>query len=79
MAKWEYGVVRAGTLGDDVVVIQINDVVQDFGNHPIGPYRILNEMGGEGWELVTILEVIPPSPSAVAPRGVWDFILKRPK
>jgi hypothetical protein len=40
-------------------------------------FRMLNEMGAEGWELVSILAVMPPSPTAAFPMGLFEYALKR--
>jgi hypothetical protein len=86
MDTWEYArfVAMPPRIADrdlsreEITVVLINEMVQDFKNKPMTPWQVLNEMGGEGWELVTVLAVVPPSANAVKPTGVWEYILKRP-
>lgn len=40
-------------------------------------FQMLNEMGAEGWELVSILAIMPPSPTAAFPMGLFEYALKR--
>ena len=77
--RWEYARVRVANIGeegDDVVII-INETIQDFLNSPRYPLEVLNAMGSEGWELVTVFYVIPPSPDAILSRYLRDYVLKR--
>jgi len=76
-ATWEYASVRTATSDDGEVVILINEAVQDFKSAPTKTLELLNRMGEEGWELVTIRAYLPPSSSAVLSRGIWDYVLKR--
>lgn len=62
---------------DEVAVFMVNSVVQDFKKDPRSPWTVLNAMGAEGWELVCTIPVIPPSPTAPKPTGIWEYLLKR--
>jgi hypothetical protein len=73
---WEYASFIVSSVNEGTKVISINGQVQNPGSSP-GPFQVLNEMGAEGWELVSVHALIPPSPNAVAPRGVWEYVLKR--
>jgi hypothetical protein len=77
ITKWEYAQIRAMSLEDKDIVISINGQIQDFRNHAAHPFDILNQMGEEGWELVTVLDVIPPSQNSLNPRCVREYLLKR--
>jgi hypothetical protein len=85
---WEYAHILIGSTSlmnpnipldkDEVMaVIRVNDRLQDFEHKPINRADLLNQMGLEGWELITVIPIKPPSPSAVIPRGLWEYILKR--
>jgi hypothetical protein len=86
MGTWEYArfVATAPRLidrsddRDDIVVIAINAIVQDYKSSPASPWDVLNAMGKEGWELVTVVATVPPSPTSMRPTGVWEYVLKRP-
>jgi hypothetical protein len=73
---WEYASFVASSVSEGTKVISINGQVQSPDTAP-GPFQVLNEMGAEGWELVSVHALIPPSPNAVTPRGVWEYVLKR--
>ena len=78
MIRWEYATLFVGMRGNDHVVAGINGRVLDFQTNPQTPWDVLNQMGGEGWELVTAL---PTSPFLSATQGheaYWLFYLKRP-
>jgi hypothetical protein len=79
MTQWEYAEVVASAVGDAVKVISVNRRLQDFEHNPVEPFSLLNEMGAEGWEVATIMMLVPPSPNAVTPRSVWSYLLKRPR
>jgi hypothetical protein len=78
ITKWEYSFIRVVVIKGDQIVTEINDQVLDFKRDPSGPYWVLNQMGRDGWELAQVIEVLSPSSTAIAPRGMWDYILKRP-
>jgi hypothetical protein len=77
--SWEYAQLRVGTINDNLVVLTINGMVQNFAQNPSAPFDVLNEMGQEGWELVNTVAILPPSPAALTPRGLWEYTLKRPR
>lgn len=74
--SWEYANFVTSSVSDGTKVISINGQIQNPDTAP-GPFQVLNEMGAEGWELVSVHALIPPSPNAVTPRGVWEYVLKR--
>ena len=83
MIRWEYATLFVGMRGSDHVVAGINGQVLDFQNNPQTPWDVLNQMGGEGWELVA---TVPTSPIQSTRRGreevvegYWMFYLKRPR
>jgi hypothetical protein len=76
---WEYAQIRVGTVDDKLIVLTINGRIQDLVKTPASPFTVLNEMGREGWELVNTLTLLPPSPTAIGPRGLWEYTLKRPR
>ena len=83
MIRWEYATLFVGMRGNDHVVAGINGQVLDFQNNPQTPWDVLNQMGGEGWELVG---TVPTSPLQTTRRGreevvegYWFFYLKRPR
>jgi hypothetical protein len=80
--RWEYATLFVGMRGNDHVVAGINGRVLDFQNNAQTPWDVLNQMGSEGWELVT---AVPTSPLQTVRRGrdevtegYWIFYLKRP-
>jgi len=85
MVKWEYSsfiaapprLIDRTDNRDDVVVLSVNSVAQDHRANPVTPVQLLNEMGLEGWELVAVNAIVPPSPNAVRATGVWEYLLKR--
>jgi len=87
MHRWEYGrilvapprVIDRSDDRDERVVVMVNDMIQDFKKSPEDPYAVLNQMGDEGWELVDILELVPPMPNSTRATGMWEYILKRQK
>ena len=82
MIKWQYAHIFFGMRGSDHVVASIDGRVLDFQNNPRTPWDVLNELGAEGWELVTTL---PTQPVQTVRRGnqeiaegYWIIYLKRP-
>lgn len=76
---WEYGEFVVLAVGESTAVTSINHQAQDYDHNPIDALSMLNEMGAEGWELVATLSLVPPSPNAVTPRSLWNYVLKRPR
>lgn len=77
--KLEYATFVSSSVSDGTKVISINGQLQDPSGPFYSAFDLLNEMGAEGWDLVTVHTLVPPSPNAVAPRGVWEYVLKRPR
>jgi hypothetical protein len=85
MPNWEYSsfvaapprLIDRTDNRDDVVVLSINAVAQDHRTNPVTPVRLLNDMGREGWELVSVNAIVPPSPNSVRATGIWEYLLKR--
>lgn len=77
--QWEYANFWVSSVNDTIKVITINGQIQDPSGTERSSWQVLNQMGAEGWELVAIHAVVPPSPNAIAPRGVWEYVLKRPR
>ena len=85
MLGWEYArilvapprIIDRSDVGDERVVITINGHLQDYKKNPANPYDILNSMGAEGWELITVLALVPSSPNFPLPTGIWEYVLKR--
>ena len=75
--RLEYASFISSSMSEGTKVISINEQLQDPNGPFYNPFELLNDMGAEGWELVTILTLVPPSPNAVTPRGVWEYVLKR--
>lgn len=77
--KWEYAqfvaTLRGSTLERRVGIL--NGRLLGPDEPQLDPFVLLNEMGDEGWELVAIHALMPPSPSAALPFAMYEYVLKR--
>jgi hypothetical protein len=79
--QWEYGQFLASVSGSTMErsVGAINGQMLGSSEEAIDPFVLLNQMGDEGWELVSIHALMPPSPNAAMPFGLFEYVLKRPR
>jgi hypothetical protein len=78
--RWEYATLIAamapirGAL--ELCVVQLNGHIWDYETEPVDPDSMLNQMGDQGWELISILAL---GEAEGAEGTVWKYTLKRPK
>lgn len=83
MIAWQYAYLIVVIRGGDHVVASIDGIIQDLRSART-PWEVLNELGTDGWEMVSALPTAPmqvvrdPSNRDVA-ESYWIFYLKRPR
>jgi hypothetical protein len=60
----------------ELSAVQVSGHMWDYEREPIAPDDLLNIMGAEGWELVSVITLgLSESPEET----VWKYMLKRPR
>ncbi len=80
VTRWEYLTMMAATVpirgALELAVVHLGGHMWDYEREPMGPNQLLNLMGGEGWELVSVLTL---GETEGADGTVWQYTLKRPR
>ncbi len=85
MIAWQYAYLFVVIRGGDHLVASIDGVILDLSREQRTPWDVLNQLGADGWELVTAVPTAPmtivrdPSTNHEVPESFWIFYLKRPR
>ena len=79
MQKWEYKDLDISSENGKSIVSGVDG--SEVNNWRKGPHftATLDQLGAEGWELVTSWSPLTSAGMSVGICGVWHLILKRPK